>query len=154
VQVPDGWLLDAQGLPTTNPGVLYHEPKGTIQPLGGPQAYKGFGIGLLMDMFAGGLSGGSCSHPDIPLRAANAVFMSLYDINAFAGGDYFLQQVDGLVHNVRTCPRRANVAEIMLPGDPERNEKARRRAAGISLDDGTWKQLRELAEKLKVSVPA
>src|SRR5207248_2405619 len=47
---PDGWLLDSKGQPTTDPGVLYHDPRGTIQPLGGTQAYKGFGIGLLLDM--------------------------------------------------------------------------------------------------------
>ncbi len=55
--VPEGWLLDSQGKPTTDPGVLYHEPKGTILPLGGQQAYKGFGLGLLLDMLVGGLSG-------------------------------------------------------------------------------------------------
>lgn len=153
VPVPDGWLLDAQGKPTTDPAVLYNEPKGTIQPLGGPQAYKGFGIGLLMDIFAGGMSGGSCSHPDTPLRGGNAVFMTLYDIDAFAGADYFLKQVDGLADNVHHCPRSEGVKEIMLPGDPERKEKAKRQAAGITLDDGTWKQLCEVAAKLKVDVP-
>src|SRR5262245_28621463 len=34
-RVPDGWLLDAQGRPTTDPGVLYREPRGSILPLGG-----------------------------------------------------------------------------------------------------------------------
>src|SRR5262249_51294867 len=43
--VPEGWLLDERGRPTTDPGVLYREPRGSILPLGGPQAYKGFGIG-------------------------------------------------------------------------------------------------------------
>jgi len=40
--VPDGWLLDAQGQPTTDPGVLYHDPRGTILPLGeGIQLMRG-----------------------------------------------------------------------------------------------------------------
>ncbi|HEY8505072.1 MAG TPA: Ldh family oxidoreductase, partial [Gemmataceae bacterium] len=43
--VPPGWLLDAAGRPTTDPGVLYNEPRGTILPIGGAQAYKGFGLG-------------------------------------------------------------------------------------------------------------
>jgi hypothetical protein len=41
---PPGWLLDERGQPTTDPGVLYREPRGSILPLGGAQAYKGFGI--------------------------------------------------------------------------------------------------------------
>lgn len=152
-QAPEGWLLDAKGKPTTDPSVLYREPKGTILPLGGPQAYKGFGIGLLLDMFAGGLSGAPCSRPGLPLQVANAVVFIVIDGNLFAGKDHFLREVTDLAENVRTCPRAEGVQEIQLPGDPERKERARRKAAGISLDDGTWSQLVGVAEKMKVKVP-
>ena len=46
----------AEGRPTTDPGVLYRDPRGTILPLGGPQAYKGFGLGLMLDVLCGGLT--------------------------------------------------------------------------------------------------
>src|SRR6516165_9490810 len=87
--VPEGWLLDERGRPTTDPGVLYREPRGSILPLGGPQAYKGFGIGLLLDMFAGGLSGAPCSRPDLGPRSANAVLFLVFDGARFAGADHF-----------------------------------------------------------------
>jgi uncharacterized oxidoreductase len=61
--------------------------------------------------------------------------------------------VKQLAQFVRGCPRADGVAEILLPGDPERREKARRLQAGIPLDDGTWKQLVGVAQRLKVSVP-
>jgi uncharacterized oxidoreductase len=154
VPVPEGWLLDPQGRPTTDAASLYGDPRGTILPLGGAQAYKGFGIGLLLDMLAGGLSGAPCSRPELPLRVANATFFLLLDPAAFAGADHFLHEVGDLAANVRNCPRAEGVAEIMLPGDPERKEKARRSVAGLTLDDGTWKQLSETAQKLKVEVPA
>ena len=48
--VPDGWLLDPNGLPTTDPSVLYNPPLGSILPMGGAQAYKGFGLSLVLDM--------------------------------------------------------------------------------------------------------
>lgn len=153
-QVPEGWLLDAQGRPTTDPSVLYRDPRGTILPLGGPQAYKGFGIGLLLDMFAGGLSGASCSRPEMPLRVANAVLFIVLDVGQFAGADHFLREVTDLAEAVRSCPRAEGVEEITLPGDPERRERGRRQKAGLSLDDGTWGQLATLAERLKVAVPA
>lgn len=153
LQAPPDWLLDAEGRPTTDPGVLYREPRGSIRPLGGTQAYKGFGLGLLLDMFAGGLSGGECSHPDIPSRSANAVLFIVLDVDCFAGTEHFIQQVRGLAENVRNCPRGEGVAEILLPGDPERRERARRMQAGIPLDDGTWGQLKELATRLGVAVP-
>ncbi|MCI0456382.1 MAG: Ldh family oxidoreductase [Gemmataceae bacterium] len=152
--VPEGWILDSHGRPTTDPRVLYQDPRGTILPLGGSQAYKGFGIGLLLDMFAGGLSGAACSHPEAALRVANAVLFLALDIDQFAGADHFLREVSRLAAAVRSCPRAEGVQELVLPGDPERKERARRRAAGIPLDEGTWSQLTEVAGRLRVAVPA
>jgi uncharacterized oxidoreductase len=151
---PAGWLLDAAGRPTTDPGVLYREPRGTILPLGGPQAYKGFGIGLLLDMFAGGLSGSPCSTPGHPPLGANAVLFVVLDVEEFAGTDHFLAEVSALAASVRSCPRADGVQEILLPGDPERKQRRQRQASGIPLDDGTWGQLVALAAKLDVTVPA
>ena len=152
-QIPQGWLLDANGKPTTNPGVLYKEPRGSILPLGGNQAYKGFGIGLLLDMFVGGLSGAPCSAPGRPNLSANAVFFLVLDIAQFAGAEHFLQEVTGLAGNIRTCPKVEGAPEILLPGDPERRSKAKRLQDGIPLDDGTWGHLMKLAQSLKVSLP-
>lgn len=152
-RVPDGWLLDPEGQPTTDPGVLYKEPRGSILPLGGSQAYKGFGIGLVLDMLVGGFSGAPCSTPGLPNMSANAVFFLVLDVNQFAGAEHFLPQVSGLAQNIKACPRAAGVQDILLPGEPERLAASKRRQDGIPLDDGTWKQLSTLAEKLKVSLP-
>jgi len=152
-QVPDGWLLDSDGKPTTDPGVLYKDPRGTILPLGGPQAYKGFGIGLLLDMFVGGFSGAPCSTPGLPNMSGNAVFFLVLDIEQFAGAEHFLKEVSGLAGNVKACPKAEGAADIMTPGEPERRSCAARRQSGIPLDDGTWKQLTALAERLNVAAP-
>jgi uncharacterized oxidoreductase len=151
--VPEGWLLDEKGQPTTDPSVLYREPRGSILPLGGAQAYKGFGLGLLLDMFVGGMSGAPCSRPDAPNLSANAVLFLVLDIEQFAGAEHFLREVDNLARLVRSCPRAEGVQEILLPGDPERREAARRRGSGIHLDDGTWSQLVGVANRLKVTIP-
>ena len=153
LQAPPGWLLDEHGRPTTDPGVLYREPRGSILPLGGSQAYKGFGIGLLLDMLVGGLSGAPCSTPGAPNMSGNAVFFVLIDANQFAGTDHFLREVTGLTGNIRNCPLAEGATEILLPGDPERREAARRRKQGIPLDDGTWSQLVKKAEAMKVNLP-
>jgi uncharacterized oxidoreductase len=154
IPAPDGWLLDAHGQPTNDPGVLYRDPRGSILPLGGiANGYKGFGLGFLLDIFAGALSGGQCSHPDIAPRSANAVFFLVLDAAHFAGTAHFMHEVQALCEQVRACPRAPGVSEIKLPGDPERQERARRRASGITLDDGTWKQLVEVAKTLGVTVP-
>ena len=45
--VPSGWILDPDGKPTSDPNQLYGNPPGTILPLGGEQAYKGFGLAFM-----------------------------------------------------------------------------------------------------------
>src|SRR5271166_2517337 len=101
-------------------------------------------------MLAGGLSGAPCSRPEHPAAAGNAVLFVAFDIAAFAGAEHFLREVSDLTAAIHTCPKAEGVSEIMVPGDPERKEKARRQSAGIPLDDGTWKQLSDLAAELKV----
>jgi uncharacterized oxidoreductase len=133
---------------------LYHEPLGTILPLGGAQAYKGFGLGLLLDMLAGGLSGGPCSLPGRPRSVANAVFFLVLDVQHFAGTEHFLREVTDLADAVRSCPRAEGVREIMLPGDPERTQRQTRLTNGIPLDPGTWSQLSEAARQRGVPIPA
>ncbi len=153
IALPEGWLLDAEGRPTTDPGVLYREPRGTILPLGGPQAYKGFGLGLLLDMLAGGLSGAPCSRPEIGPKSANGVLFVLMEPKLFAGVEHFREEITTLAENVRTSPKAVGAETITLPGDPERTARERRRREGIPLDDGTWGQLTALAGRLSVAVP-
>jgi hydroxycarboxylate dehydrogenase B len=152
-RVPEGWLLDAQGRPTTDPSVLYHEPLGTILPLGGAHAYKGFGLGLLLDMLAGGLSGGPCSNPAAPRMVCNAVFFLVLDVEQFAGAEHFLKEVTELADAVRSCPRAEGVNEILCPGDPERKQRQARTKNGIPLDNGTWSQLVDAATHSGVPIP-
>ena len=151
---PDGWLVDHTGAPTTDPGVLYSEPRGNILPFGGPQAYKGFGLGLLLDLLCGGLSGGPCSSPAFPLAGqGNAAVFVLFNPALFGGVDHFLKETDGLTAYVRTCPTAAGAGTITLPGDPERLSKEKRSAEGIPVPDGTWELIAKTATELGVPVP-
>lgn len=151
---PEGWLIDAAGHPTTDPAALYATPPGSLLPFGGSQAYKGFGLGLLIDLLCGGLSGGPCSNPNLPLAGTgNAAVFVLFDPARFCGTDHFLKEVDGLTAYVRSCPTAPGVAAITLPGDPERAARERRRAEGIPIPDATWELITRAAADLGVKVP-
>jgi hydroxycarboxylate dehydrogenase B len=151
--VPPGWLLDSKGQPTTDPSVLYEPPLGSILPMGGTQAYKGFGLGLVLDMLSGGLTGGKSCHPGaLGAKGNNVVFLAL-DPGRFVGLDALIEQSGGLAHYVRATPKAEGVAAILLPGDPERMMLEYRSVDGIPLEDGHWAKLSELAESLGVAVP-
>jgi uncharacterized oxidoreductase len=150
---PDGWLLDANGQPTDDPHSLYGNPPGTIRPMGGDQAYKGFGLGLMVEIFAGALSGGVCIR-ELPVNQnGNCVFMLAIDPGHVGGAEHFAREVSGLSDFVRGCPTIEGVGEILLPGDPERKMLAHRTRDGIPLDDGNWRELVKLAQRLDEHVP-
>jgi uncharacterized oxidoreductase len=151
--VPEGWLLDPQGRPTTDPSVLYNPPLGSILPMGGAQAYKGFGLALVLDMLSGGLSGGRSSFRGAPGARGNNVVFLVLDPAHFAGREAQVRESTQLAEYVRETPRAPGVDTILLPGDPERNTLKKRSAEGIPLEDAHWAKLTELADRLGVAVP-
>jgi uncharacterized oxidoreductase len=150
---PDGWILDSEGQPSTDPNDLYADPPGTILPMGGPQPYKGFGLAMMVDIFAGAISGGLCSRETPLTPKGNCAFFYVCDPNHFGGNDHFTSEVSQLVNFVEQCPRIDGVDRILLPGDPERLTAAQKLADGIFLDDENWLQLTKLAERLAVQPP-
>jgi uncharacterized oxidoreductase len=150
---PEGWLLDHQGRPTTDATVLYKQPEGSILPMGGAQAYKGFGLALMIEILCGALSGGVCvrEKPENPL--GNCVFMLTIDPAAVGGTQHFANEVAQLETFIRNCPRAEGIKEILLPGDPERQTLAVRESKGIPFDEGNWQELVKLANRLSVPVP-
>lgn len=150
---PDGWLLDSEGRPTNDPNTLYGNPPGTILPMGGSQAYKGFGLGLMVEIFTGALSGGVTIREKPITQNGNCVFMLVLNPDSMGGGQHFAAEVEQLVAFMRSCPRIDGVDEIQLPGDPERRTLSQRSKEGVPLEERNWDQLVKLAQKLGVAVP-
>lgn len=150
---PDEWLLDSEGQPTNDPNDLYGDPPGTILPIGGTQPYKGFALGLMVEILSGALSGGVCARA-VPInQIGNCVFMMVLDPAGFGGSNHFAAEVSNLTEFIRSCPRMDGVDEITLPGDPERRTLARNSAQGVTFDDGNFSKLAALAEELGVDLP-
>ncbi len=145
--IPEGWILDADGNPSTNPGDLYGPPLGSILPLGGTMAHKGYGLSVMIDVFGGMLSGSGVCRKDLP-RGANGVWMYLVDVEQVLPKDEYDQWMKTYVDDMKSSERLPGVDEILLPGEIERRRRAERLANGVEVADGTWTLLGELAAKL------
>ena len=147
---PDGWLLDADGQPTNDPSTRFADPPGTILPMGG---YKGFGLGLLLDILVGGLSGGCCPPAPAGEVDCNNVLLIAFDPARFSGLTHFVMQSQGLCDHVRATKPIVPHADIRLPNDRSRQLRETRLAGGVPLDRGIWNQLTERATELGVPIP-
>jgi LDH2 family malate/lactate/ureidoglycolate dehydrogenase len=58
-----------------------------------------------------------------------------------------------LVEYVKSSKLAEGFAEILIPGEPERLERERRERDGVPVDEESWRQIRETAERYGVKVP-
>ncbi len=148
-KIPEGWVLDSDGRPTTNPADLYEG--GTLLPLGGREGHKGYGLSIVVDLLGGALSGAGCG--TMTEKVGNGLFIQLTDPSCFCEREEFLDQIDRFTEYLKSSPLKEGVDDILLPGEPEQRTTARRREQGIDIDDGTWGQIIELAGTLGVEMP-
>ena len=149
--IPEGWLIDADGNPTTDPGDYYAEPGGCIISLGGPLAHKGFGLGVMVDLFAGVLSGSGIGRTDLP-RGANGVWMTLIDARQLVPDDEYDSWLKSYHAHIKSAKRIDGVDEILFPGEMELRRRAEREENGVSIPDETWRQITELAASLDCDI--
>lgn len=152
-RAPEGWLIDHEGRPTTDPQVLYTEPRGAILPFGGPVAHKGYALSVMVELLAGALSGAGCSRSATE-RLGNAMFFTAINIEAFLPREEFLEHARILERYLRASPPAPGFREVLLPGEPELREEERRRRDGIPIDAETWRQFVETARSVGVEIDA
>ena len=150
-KLPEGFIIDADGNPSTDPNDLYGPPMGSLLPMGGVVGHKGYALGFMIEILAGILSGAGPSRKD-PGRFGNAVFMAVIDLEAFVSRDVFDRQIADFIEYVKSCPKAPGFEEILFPGEIEHREKEKRLKDGIDIDDETWKQISATAESVGVSV--
>lgn len=128
--IPLGWALDAQGNPTTDPEAAL---AGSLVSIGGP---KGWGLGLMAELLAAGMTGGVVSRDVKPLKAPDGPPHDL--------GQYYLLMDPDL--SGAFFDRLAQVAEAAsmdagtrMPGQG----KAPRDP--VTVPDALWAQVRDLA---------
>lgn len=148
-KLPEGWILDRFGNPSTDPADLYTDPRGAILPFGGSVGHKGYALAVMVDILAGALSGAGCSHSST-CRLGNAMFFLVVDPERFAGGEAFAAHVRVLRDHLLASPPAAGFDRVMLPGEIEFREEERRRREGIEVDEATWSQYVSWLDELGV----
>lgn len=148
--MPEGWAIDSDGRPVTDPNRYFAE-EGAILPLGGTAingVHKGFGLLLLSDILTGILSGdggsmfrkkGEHSHAFCALR-----------IDAFPTGGGFTELMDELIEKLHATPTVENIDHIRYPGERGNLTYRERSTTGIPLRQNVVEELRKLSTDLNL----
>jgi len=149
--VPQGWVLDAQGQPSTDPFDVA-ERGGFLTSLGGTaenSSHKGYGLAMMVNILTAGLAGES--FPSEPGHARGesiglAHFFLALDPELFRDGAEFEADVARFSDDMRATPPVDAQRPVQVAGDPERATAARRRVDGVPVGAGLRAQVRALAD--------
>lgn len=149
--IPSDWAVDEQGQPTTDP----HDAV-ALRPLGGP---KGYGLGVVVDVLCGLVSGTGPSPSvgplyddfDQPMRLGH--FVGAINVSAFREMDAFKRDVGEYIDQLKAVEPRDGFDEVMLPGEIETGKLREQRESGVELQSSTVDSLRALAEVYDIPFP-
>ncbi|OJW24030.1 MAG: dehydrogenase [Rhodospirillales bacterium 69-11] len=141
--VPSGWLIDAEGRPSTDPRVL--KQGGALLPLGGTEGYKGTGLAAIVEILSGLLTGlGFGVEPTG--RHNDGCFIAVFNVAAFRKLETFKQEVTAFAQYLKATPPAEGFSEVFYPGEIEFRKEQQRRREGVPIEDATWNKLRDLAQ--------
>jgi hydroxycarboxylate dehydrogenase B len=147
--IPEGWLIDANGDPTTDPKHFITEPLGALLPFGGPAGYKAFGLAFALDILSGALSPAGCTC-ETPTPSGNALCLIAINVEAFRPLDNFKDEVDKFVTYVKASKPAPGFAEVIVPGERSHQKKMQRLKEGIPVSDFVWQSIMEICENLGI----
>lgn len=134
--IPEGWAVDASGLPTMDPAEAL---AGSLLAVGG---YKGSGLSLAVDMLSGVLSGARflsdvsswSEEPGTPSGLGH--FFLLIDPRRLLGTQAFAAAMERFKEIVAGTPSADSTTPVLLPGqrEQERRHAALRDGAGVARD--------------------
>jgi len=150
--IPEGWLIDKDGLPTTDPSG--YPVVGALLPMAG---HKGYGISLLVEILTGVLCGGAFG-ADVTswVKGSLPVNQSLsfvaINVGAFMPVAAFRERVESLCASIRNAPRAVNADRIYLPGEREWDSRERALRDGLALPPDVLANLQGLADDFSLDL--
>jgi L-2-hydroxycarboxylate dehydrogenase (NAD+) len=160
---PVGWAQDADGNSTTDSNAV--KSGGGLLPLGTDRehgSHKGYGLGAIVDIFSGVLSGANFG-PWVPpfatagfMSAGQGVglgtghFVGAMRVDGFRPADEFKADMDKWIRAFRGA-RAVEGQQVLIPGDPERALEAVRSVEGLTLLEPVVRSLAELGQRFGIA---
>ena len=153
-QIPDTWALGTDAKPTTDPDEALKAA--CLLPFG---AYKGYGIGLIIDILCHCLAdAGDSRHTnsfwhDFEHPQNLGYQMTVIDISKFVPVDVFGERVDKMIEEFKAVPTVPGTDCVLMPGEKEDAKEKLSAEEGVEITDKLVAELKEVGEKYGVKFP-
>jgi (2R)-3-sulfolactate dehydrogenase (NADP+) len=135
--IEPGHAIDPEGNPTTDPAAGL---KGAQLPVGGP---KGFGLGLMVDILGGVLTGSNCSYEASMFATTEGgppnVGQTIIAIDPTFYSDDFVSHLETM------CTALTDGNDVRIPGERRAQARAHHTENGVEVPDSLLEQIESLA---------
>ncbi len=149
--MPEGWMIDRQGRPLTDPK---KSEDGMLLPIGG---YKGYGLSLVFGLLAGTLNGAALgsrtvdfNNDDTSVTDTGHTIVAI-SLAAFGEIEAIKRDVDRVVRELRASRRLPGVDRVWLPGEQSQAKRIERERDGVPLPAALLSGLNKLAAELGIA---
>jgi len=160
-ELPDGWTINAQGNPSTDPADILkninEKNGGGILPLGGNTeetgGHKGYGNGMISEIFASVLSQGLTSnHTHIgPLGGTCHSFIAI-NPNLFGDPDAIKAHLSSFLTELRDSPKAEGQTRIYTHGEKEIEAYNQMMIEGIPVNENTIKEMEAICTEYNIDM--
>lgn len=149
-QMPEGWVVDRDGNPITDPA---RASEGFLMPIGG---YKGAGLNIMIGMLAGVMPGAAFGRDVVPFQTDHVTTtntgqaMIAFRPDLFAPRSEFGRRMDSKLRELRDSEPMGE-GPVRLPGERAAATEAENRRLGVMVPDPLVETLDALADSLGVT---
>ena len=153
-EIPDTWLVDEEGQPTTD---AFKFPKNaSLQPMA---AHKGYGFAVLVELLAAVMTGAGIlsevSSWNLDMSSTNNAghaFIAI-DVSKMLPMDSFYARIGQMAEELKNGPKAKGAEKIFLPGEMEWDRREKVLESGeIELTDAMVSSLKALAEASNLEI--
>lgn len=142
-KIPMDWAIGPDGKPTDDPNVAL---KGSLLPIGG---YKGYGLSMFVDIFAGMLTGSRYAGEvknlsNINEDSGNGHFFVVIDLDKFMTPEEKRERIAHFYESVKACGEEG---KIFMPGEIEYN-KLRTAKTAVQISSKQFEEVNAVAEEV------
>lgn len=152
--IPDTWLVDEEGLPTTD--ATKFPQHASLQPMA---AHKGYGLAVLVELLASVITGAGILSEiaswNLDLSSVNNAghaFIAI-DVSKMIPMDAFTARINQMANELKNGPVAKGAEKIYLPGEMEWEKRERALTANeIEITDAHADSLKSLSEKTGIEI--
>ncbi|MBM3700931.1 MAG: Ldh family oxidoreductase [Actinobacteria bacterium] len=153
-KIPNNWIVDRDGLPTTDASVFI-DKGGWLQPMA---EHKGYGLALLVEVITAVLTGAGVTKEakswlnELSSNCQTGHAFIAINIDTIMPINLFKERIDNLINEIHNSPKAKNSDRIYLPGEIEWKKYEHAIKNGMRLPIYVIESLQELAVDLGLKI--